>query len=166
MTQQRIVWTLTGLVAGLGIAQFWPHEPVAAGTSDRDAKFGMCTCPVSFVDGTEGVFVIDYLTGQLKGGVVNARQNIFTNFYYRNLAADFQVDPKAKPAYAMVAGNRGQNVGQNGVTLGAGTIYVAELTSGKVVAYTFPYTEVRGKTPAVQMTPMDTFPFRDPVVRD
>jgi hypothetical protein len=163
---QKIVWMLTGLVAGLGIAQFWPHEPVRAATADRDDKFGMTTCPVSFVDGTEGVFVIDYLTGQLKGGMVNPRMGVFTNFYFRNLAADFNVDPKAEPHYAMVAGARGQNIGQAGRTLSAGTIYVAELTSGQVVAYTFPYVELRKVAPPVQMTPMDKFQFREPVIRD
>ena len=166
MSQHKIVWMLTGLVAGLGIAQFWPHEPVAAATADRDSKFGMVTCPVSFVDGSEGVFVIDYLTGELKGGMINARVGKFTNFYYRSLAADFNVDPKAEPHYVMVSGRRGQNVGQGGLTISAGTIYVGELTSGKIVAYTFPYRELRAPAPPVQMTPMDLFQFREPVIRD
>jgi hypothetical protein len=166
VTHHRIVWTLTGLVAGLCIANFWPHEPVHAGTADRDDKFGLVTCPVSFVDGTEGIFVIDYLTGQVKGGMVNPRMGKFTNFYFRNVAADFNVDPKAEPHYAMVSGTRGQNIGQAGRTLAAGTIYVAELTSGKVVAYTFPYVELRQPAAPVQMTPMDTFQFREPLIRD
>lgn len=166
MKQQKIVWMLTGLVAGLGIAQFWPHEPVAAGTADRDSKFGMATVPVSFTDGTEGVFVIDYLTGELKGAMANPRIGKFTNFYYRSLAADFNVDPKAEPHYVMVTGQRGQNIGQAGVSLAAGMIYVGELTSGKIVAYTFPYRELRVPAPPVQLTPLDLFQFREPVVRD
>ncbi len=166
MKQQKIVWLLTGLVAGLGLARFWPHEPVAAGTADRNAKFGMATCPVSFTDGSEGVFVIDYLTGELKGAMVNPRLGKFTNFYYRSLAADFNVDPKAEPHYALVTGIRGQNIGTAGVSAAAGTVYVGELSSGKVIAYSFPYRELRAPAPPIQMTPTDLFQFREPVIRD
>lgn len=166
MSRQKLVWLGTGLILGLGVAQFWPHEPVSAATADRDEKFGMVTCPMSFTDGTEGVFVIDYLTGQLKGGMVNPRIGKFTNFYFRNLAADFNVDPKAQPHYVMVSGNRGQSIASSGNTLSSGTLYVGELTSGKVVAYVFPYRELRAPAPPVQILPADVFQFREPVIRD
>lgn len=166
MNQQRLVWTLTGLVAGLGIAQFWPHEPVAAGTSDRDAKFGMVTCPVS--GSVEGVFVLDFLTGQLKGALYDPRQGGFNRFYYRNLALDFQVDPSGKPAYAIVSGVSGQGaVGRTGSSAApsSGTIYVAEMTSGTVAAYTAPYT-TRATPKPIEMPVLGTFPFRAPTIRD
>ena len=78
-TNNRMVWLVVGVLAGLCISYFWPHEPVSAATSDRDTNFGLITVPVRDVtiagvrDTMEGVFVIDYLTGRLQGAVINPR---------------------------------------------------------------------------------------------
>lgn len=168
-------WTLlaAGLLAGICVAYFWPHEPAQAITVDRDSKFAMATVPVTAGVsggvagvpgpgslGLEGVFVLDFLTGRLQGAVINNRSGKFTHAYFRNVAADFQVDPQAEPHYAFL-GATANLPGSRGVTPAAGVIYVAELTSGKVIAYSFPYRESNRPLPPVEMTPMDFFQFRE-----
>ena len=161
--ESRMLWLVTGVLAGLCISFFWPHEPVRATTGDRDDKFAMLTVPVGLaISGAEveGVFVLDFLTGTLAGGVLN-KSGAFTASYGRNLAADFNVDPEAQPHYAFVSGLA--NIPSQGrVTMATGVVYVGELTSGKVIAYGFPYNETPRPVPTVQLAPLDQFQFRAP----
>lgn len=151
-----------GIAGGLGIAHFRPSEPLRADQVDRSSKFALLTTPVAFTEATEGIFAIDYLTGQLSGAVMNTKVGRFTNFYFRNIAADFNVDPKTQPSYCVVGG-RGTLPGAGGLTSATSIIYVGELTSGKVVAYGMPYRESAAPLPPVPLTPVADFQFRQPV---
>lgn len=158
----RVVWLGAGLIAGLCIAYFWPHEPVAAASNDRASKFGMLTTPIG---DAEGVYVLDYLTGRISGAVMNTRTGKFGVFYTRVIAADFGINPKTTPQYAFVGG-RALMAGR-GATPAASVIYIAELNSGKVIAYGMKYTTPRGRVRVPQMlTPLDAFPFRQAAPKD
>ena len=158
------LWLATGLLAGLCISYFWPSQQVKATTSDRDDKFAMVTMPVTIaaVPGAEleGVFVLDFLTGQLRGAVLNQKTGTFTHHYMHNVAADFQAGTEAR--YAFVSGianlpNRGR------LTMGTGVLYIAELTSGKVLAYGLSYADTNRPVPPQPLLPLDGFQFRQPV---
>lgn len=158
---RRTVWLLVGLLGGMGLASFWPNEQVQAIATDSSDRFAMTTVDVS-PGQPEAVFVLDYLTGRLTGGLLNAQQGAFTNFYFRNIAADFLVDQNAKPRYTMVTGN-GVIPSGRGATVAQGVLYIAELNSGKVAAYRFPYRISR--QPIGEPFPLELFaffPFRDP----
>ncbi|MCC7420021.1 MAG: hypothetical protein IT428_07070 [Planctomycetaceae bacterium] len=160
---QRWVWLTAGLVGGLCLSYFWPHEPAMAETADRAAKFGLMTCPVQpgvagIAPELEAVFVLDYLTGRLQGAVLNPKVAKFTHAYYRNVAADFNVNPNTDASYAMVAGRNQLQAAK--VPLSTSVIYVGELASGKVAAYVFPYAEARGVVPPIQLEVADYFSFR------
>ena len=134
---RRMVWLLTGVIAGLGLAALWPAEPVHAIATDRSDRFAICTVDVG--PGTsDAVFVLDFLTGRLTGALLNSQSGIFTNFYFRNVAADFIVDPNTKAKYAIIPGAGFLNTG-GGLTTASGVVYIGELSSGKLVAYRFPY---------------------------
>ncbi|MGE5192415.1 MAG: hypothetical protein ACM3U2_07915, partial [Deltaproteobacteria bacterium] len=97
MAANRVAWLACGLVAGLAIAYFWPHEPAYATTADRDTQFSMVTCQVGvnaagIQDAMDAVFILDFLTGQLKGAAINRQVGKFASFYFRDLAKDFDVD--------------------------------------------------------------------------
>ncbi|MCA9068933.1 MAG: hypothetical protein KDA84_08425, partial [Planctomycetaceae bacterium] len=161
----RFLWLIAGLAVGLGISWFWPQEPMHAGTSDRDEKFAMLTVPVKDVqfagvrDHLEAVFVLDFLTGQLKGAVLG-KTGKFTHFYFRNVAADFQVNPAATPHYAFVQGTAQlPSTRQN--TMATGVIYVGELSSGKIGAYGFTYNDTNRPVGPIALAPMHTFAFRE-----
>lgn len=164
----RAVWLVLGLVAGLGVSYLWPREAAYAMSNDRDAKFAMCTCPVGGLIGVsnpiDGVFVLDFLTGSLKGAVLNLQVGKFSSFYVRDLAKDFKIDPQEEPHYAFVAGNA-QISGRGGVNFATGVIYVGELTSGKVMCYGFPWRDTPEPTPVTQLGLVDAFQFRQPSER-
>lgn len=157
MTHHRMAWLVAGVIVGLGISYFWPHEPVQAVGSDSNPKFAMTTVPVSIVNDIEGIFVLDFLTGRLTGGVLNTQNGRFFNAYQRNVAGDFQVDTEAK--YVMVAGQANlPNQGQ--VPRASGVLYIGELTSGRVICYSFPFAQ--GNRPSqAPLQPVDGFQFRE-----
>ena len=158
------VWLMTGLVAGASFVSIWPHEPLAAETSDRNEKFGLITCPVT--GETEAVFVIDYLTGRLSGAVLSRTRNggsAFLNFYYRNLAEDFKVGAAGEPYYAIATG-RSEIPNRGGQQWGGFALYVAEMTSGKVGGYAVPYSITQKQQAPVPLVPIDSFPFREATV--
>lgn len=158
---RRTVWLLAGLLAGLGLATLWPTEKVQAIATGQSDRFAVTTVEVS-PGQPEAVFVLDFLTGRLTGGLLNPQAGGFTNFYFRNVAADFLVEQNAKPKYAMITGNGAVNSGR-GVTFALGVLYIAELNSGKLAAYRFPYRNTR--QPILEPFPLELFaffPFRDP----
>ena len=158
LTNNRFGLLIVGAVFGAAITTIWPHEPLHA-TTDRDSKFAISTCNVSPT--VEGIFVLDFLTGQLTGGVISPQAGKFQYAYQRNVAADFGVNPSAEPHYAIVcAGARLPN-GRGGVSLGQGIVYVAELSSGRVVAYSFPYRDNNRSGGIAQLIPLDNFQFRE-----
>jgi hypothetical protein len=157
-----MTWLAVGVAAGLCISYFWPHEPALAVTTDRDSKFAMATIALTPIDTVEGIFVLDFLTGQLTGAVLNNKMGKFMTQYSRNIAVDFQVDPKAEPHYAIVSGLANLPSGR-GVNPATGVIYIGELTSGKVICYSFPV-RVATQPQVSPLTPIDFFQFREPVV--
>ena len=151
-----------GLLLGLGIATLWPNRPVAASTSDRNEKFGMCT--VAMTEGLEAVFVLDFLTGRLTGACLGRQGNGFVQFFAADVAADLAVKSGSKPQYAMTPGFatiRGTPAAQPA----ASVIYVAELSSGLVGCYAIPFRLPNAKSNnIVKLTPLDRYQFREAAV--
>ena len=55
-----------GILVGLGIACFSPHEPTYAATIEAAGRFSVLTIPMqNEADSSpDGVIVVDYMTGQ------------------------------------------------------------------------------------------------------
>jgi hypothetical protein len=166
-SDRKLVWLTLGFAAGLAMASIWPHEPLQAASSDRNEKFAIITAPVTagggLVGGSEAVFVVDFLTGRLSGARLSRTRRsgtAFINFYFRNLAEDFQVNAGGEPYYAVTAG-AAEIQSQGGAQWGQSALYVAELNSGKVGAYAIPFTVSQTPQPPVPLVPIDTFPFRE-----
>jgi len=160
-SDHRWYWMGIGLAAGLAAAFVWPHEHAAATVADRNDKFAVVTAEVDFTQTVEGVFVLDFLTGQLRGAVPNPTGGGFAALYGRNVAADFQVDPSAPATYAIVSARLNPQRSARGAAPAASLLYVAELNSGKVIAYSFPVPAGRGGLAELQ--PVANFPFREAV---
>lgn len=161
----RVSWLACGLAAGLAIAYLWPHEPAYATNADRDTQFMMITIPVGtsaagINDPMDGVFILDFLTGQLKGAVMSRQARAFVSFYFRDLAKDFEVQGDADPHYCMVSGYA-QLTNQGGTQMASGMLYIGELNSGKLAAYAFPWHE-QGTPGPVALTPIDVFQWKTP----
>lgn len=166
--ERRFVWMGLGLVAGLCLAYCWPHETAQAVATDRDDRFAVCTVETQTNFGMpEAVFVMDFLTGRLTGAQLNQQSYAFTNFWFRNVAADFGLKPSAaaKAKYCIIPGNA-YLTSAGGATVSSGVIYVGELTSGKVVCYTFSVRNSKTPLPVMQLDPIAFFPFREAVAEN
>ncbi len=141
-SDSRMLWLVVGVLAGLCISYFWPHEPAVASATDRNEKFAMSTCYVT--NALEAVFVLDFLTGRLTGSVLNRQGRELVATYTANVAEDFDVNPEVKPTYAIVCG-RAEIQGRGGNQYGYSMIYIGELSSGQVIAYAIPYKQFNRK---------------------
>ena len=165
ITENRFVWLVVGLILGMGVSWFWPHEPAMAVTTDRSSRFALATSEVSILGAsTEALFVLDFLTGDLKGAVLNSRVGKFSSFYYRKISGDFnvQAEKDKTPQYAIVSG-RANLPSARGVSPAAGVLYIAELTSGKVMCYSYPYSNNNRAAGPIPLVPIDGFSFREAV---
>ena len=161
-TRKKFMWLTVGTLAGICVSYFWPHEPAAyAITTDRAEEFMVFTAPVGVLTEAEAVFVLDFLTGQLRGAVLNNKVGKFTNFYQRNISADFGVDdPSTEPHYAVVAG--AANLPSRGrFTTASGVIYIAEVNSGICICYAFEYRESTTNVPTFELAKADVFQWRE-----
>lgn len=160
--RQRWINLGLGFLAGCLFAYAWPHEPALAVVADRDDNFSLMTCDVSIANPLQAVFITDFTSGSLKGAILNRQAAKFHIFYYADLATDFQVDPALEAHYAVVNGQVNLS-GGGGQSLASNVIYVAEETSGKIIAYAFEYQDVPGILERPQkMIPLDAFQWRKP----
>ena len=161
--ERKLFWLLSGVIGGLCLAYFWPHEPAYAMATDRDARFAICTVPVSPAS-PDAVFVLDFLTGRLTGALLNMQSATFTNFWFANVAEDFKIPGKGdKSKFTIIPGNGFLNAaaGGGGETPSLGLIYVAEMTSGKVGCYTFHFRNQMQPSEPMRLEPVNYFLFRE-----
>ena len=145
-------------------ASFLNATQVGAMATHGNESVIMCTGEVDV--GVEAVYVLDVVTGELRGGVLNIRSGRFTTGYsYSNVAKDLEADAVKNPKYLMVTGEFQTTQGFGGANgrIGRGVIYIAETNSGRVAAYAVPWTSAR----LAAMNPMQgtlqllaVFPFR------
>lgn len=153
-----------GVVLGAGAMMVVPQAPLKAASSNSNDKFSMTTVPVTtnLID-TEAVFVLDHLTGVLRGGVLNQQTGGFATTYLHNVAADFQINPATpEPKYSIVGGPATMRAA-GGNLPASGVIYVAELTSGGVLAYGFAAPGRRGGGAPLPLVRLDGFSFREAI---
>jgi hypothetical protein len=133
-----LVAVVIGLLGGLALSGFWPHTPLYAVATDRIDTFGMATGPVDAE--VEAVYFLDFLTGDLKAVVLGKQLGTWTGFFQANVSADLGIDARQNPKFLMVTGmcslRRGGGSRQQP---SSAMCYVAEITSGKVVAYAIPW---------------------------
>jgi hypothetical protein len=128
-----------GVAGGMVLSGVLPHSPLYAVATDRMDTFGMATGPLEAE--VEAVYFLDFLTGDLRAVVLGKQPGTWTGFFQANVAADLGVDPQKNPKYLMVTGMN--NLRRSGGTRqmpSTAMCYVAEITSGQVVAYAVPWT--------------------------
>ena len=156
----RLGWLVLGIAIGGGVSWAWPSQTAVAFSSDRNDKFAVTTAMTGPT--SEAVFVLDFLTGQIRGFSLNRTANQYMWIYSRSIAQDFGVDPNKPARYAIVSG-MAQASGRGGAAFAPSYLYVAELSTGKVQAYAIPYRTQRGTTPT-QLIPVPAvnFAFAEP----
>jgi hypothetical protein len=156
MPNQSAVWLLTGLLAGVGLVVFLQGQPAQATATDHSDDFAIATGHLS--SEIEAVYLLDFKTGYLQGTVMNRQTGKFQQFYKRELAQDFGLAARQKPKFIMVTG--AMQSAQSQVPINH-VLYVAELNSGKLAAYSMPYRgEVRAGTTSEALMVLDATQFR------
>lgn len=173
-----IACTASGLAAGMWLSQgksatsdslsqfSLPELKAHATASAAHDNFVVATGFVE--DGTEGLFFLDFLTGDLKGAVINNRGPGFNAFYRYNIAGDFAAAAAKNPKYLMVTGQARDMQGGGG-RLARTVLYVVEATSGQMVVYGLPYSRTAQSGRQVQrgtFIPLARGSLRDEFVRD
>jgi hypothetical protein len=123
----------------LGVFGVWPGASLHATATDRVDSFAIATGALD--SEVEGVYFLDFLTGDLNVAALSKQQNTgwIANFR-RNVAKDLGVDMQKNPKFMMVTGVNSMRRGPTGSQQPSyATCYVAELTSGKVAAYVVPW---------------------------
>ncbi len=100
-------------------------------------------------EGTEGVFILDFLTGDLQCWVINPRVGQFTNLFKTNIIADLGVEQGKTPDYTMTAGVADFR-GPASNNFGRSVIYVADGNTGNVACYAVPWNRQLASTASVQ----------------
>ncbi len=159
--------TAAGMLVGTLLANQWQTPVVeATATSERDDLL-IATGPVDG-DG-EALFILDTLTGDLKAYTMHPRLAKFTGFFQTNVLKDLQITNPKRARFTMVTGlqrfRRGPGVAQLADTV----LYVAELSTGRMVAYGMPWNRAfrtSAQGPNAALIPLDGRQFRQVQIRD
>jgi hypothetical protein len=127
-----------GLVVGLVLGGFWPYIPLHAVSTDRADTYAIATGPVDAE--VEAVYLLDFLTGDLGALILGKQPGSWGGFFKTNVAADLAVDPQKNPKFLMVTGVTAlRRAGGNRSQFSSACCYVAEITSGRLAAYSIPW---------------------------
>ncbi|MEE8450401.1 MAG: hypothetical protein V3R99_00750 [Thermoguttaceae bacterium] len=142
-----LIWLGVGLVGGLMMGGLWPDTPLHAVATDRSGdQYIMTTAPID--EETEGIYVLDCLTGELGMSLMNPMVGKFygnqvgafaTPLAVRPILTDFGIDPSKNPRFMMVSGLTRTQRSSGSLQLSRSMVYVMEVTTGKVIAYVFQY---------------------------
>jgi hypothetical protein len=88
---------------------------------------------------SEGLFVLDYLTGDLQCWVLNSRTGTFLGQFKHNVVADLGIEKGKQPDYAMVTGTISPRGFSGNVKPANSVLYVADCNSGNVAVYAVPW---------------------------
>lgn len=150
---------LFGIAVGATAVWLLPQQPLTAGTANSADMFSMVTVPVEGIADTEAVFVLDHLTGIIRGGRLNNRTSKFTHQYVHSVADDFKLQGQKNPEYTIVSGSA-QLAGQ-GPQPALGLLYIGEKSTGAVIAYGFEMPQGRGSNQPQPLYKLDGFFFRE-----
>jgi len=152
------VWQVVAIGAvGMAVAGWLrPIGSVQALTSLANDAFAVCTVPVD--GGNEGVFILDFETGDLSGAVINPATGRFGVSYKHNVLADLGFKPGQvkNPKFLLVSGVA--EMRQTPVPVAPSVLYFTDSTTGATVAYGIPWNAQQaqaGQPIVAKLVPLD-----------
>lgn len=125
--------------------------PLRAMAAHGNDNFAIATGTVD--DEVEGLYTLDFLTGDLQCFVVNPRNGALGGWFKTNVAKDLQMDAGNKKANFLLVTGTIQTQGYSGNQRPAGSLcYVIDGNTGNAAAYSFPW----GKSMIAQGVPQST----------
>lgn len=132
-------WRRPLAVVFTAVAAFAASASTASATgTDKSENLILAT---GLLDGQNEIVVcLDVVSGTLKGFVINTNtRQFFATYTAPSVAGDLNVAKGRDPKYSLVTGMAGFKPGPGGAKLGTCVIYVAEESSGNMVAYAVPW---------------------------
>lgn len=128
-------------------------ERVFAATAVADDSFAVCTAPLG--DGIEGLFLLDFETGDLTGGVLNRTTAKFTAGYRHNVLKDldFKAGKVKGPRFLLTTG-MADFAGNAAANMAVSVLYVTDAGTGITVAYAIPWNAQQAAAGGVVTSPL------------
>jgi hypothetical protein len=114
--------------------------------------FAIATGPID--DDVEGLFTLDFLTGDLSCYVINPRNGLMGGMFKANVANVLKVEKGKKPAYLMVTGTIQVAGTAGGQRPAASLCYVCDANSGDIAAFSFPWVKAATNVGVAQASDM------------
>jgi len=144
------------VAGGSVVASLAPPTRVAAVTALAQESFAVCTAPVDA--GVEAIFVLDFETGDITGGVINQNTSRFGVGFRHNVLKDLDFKKVKDPKFLLIPG-QATFTGQASGRLARTVLYVTDAATGATVAYGIPWNSQQmagGAAPPVQpLMPLD-----------
>lgn len=125
--------------------------PLAASSSDSSDTLAVASGPIS--DDSEGVFFLDFNTGDLQCLVYYPRTGRFGARYFTNVRAQLGNTGK-NSRYVMVTGAIANRATSGGARPGNCLVYVTDVTTGIFAAYAVPWDRNAESTGRPQVAPL------------
>ena len=167
-----------GVVLGLwasgrgGVTHNWAarfprlrEQVLHASTASGGDNFAVATGAID--QDAEGIFVLDFLTGNLQCSVLNRNTMKFSALFRTNVAKDLGQTKNSK--YQMVTGLVNFRRGGGTYRPGMSVVYVLDSSSGRLMAYGVPWLREAAATGRPQigsLLPIDALQVRMVQVRD
>ena len=127
-----------------------PVQALHASATHGSDNFAIATGDIS--DGVEGIFFLDFLTGELQCHVLNPRTGALGGMFKHNVVADLGIERGKKPQYLMVTGRA--SFRGSGVRPADSVVYVVDGNTGNFAAYILPWNRQAVNVGVVQANPM------------
>lgn len=147
-----LIGSLTTRVAGRAAGLTFPETALHASATDSGETFAMATGLIA--DGVEGVFFLDFLTGDLQCWVMNNRTGQMGGHFKHNISRDLGIIQGKTPRFLMVTGVAPMTRGSSGIRPADCIVYVADAKSGNFAAYALPFNRNAFNANAPQIAPM------------
>jgi len=145
----------------------FPETLLHATATESSQTLSIATGTVD--ESMEGLFLLDFLTGDLQCRVLNHRSGKFNAAFQANVMTDLGIDAQQKnPKYLMVTGASNFARGLAGSRMGNTVVYVVDGNTGRYVVYAVPWRrelQSAGRPQLGQLILMDAGNARTAAVR-
>ncbi len=119
----------------------FPETALRATATDSGETFAIATGPVA--DGIEGIFFLDFLTGDIQCWVIHPRTGMTGGYFVENVVDDLGIEAggagRKVPHYLMVTGQAPMQRGTSMLKPCDSLVYVADAATGNFVVYALPW---------------------------
>jgi hypothetical protein len=149
----------TGMMVGVLVATYhragkiaFPETILNATATHGGRTMAMATGPID--GGVEGLFVLDFITGELQCSVLHPRSGQVGGLYRHNVVQDLGVEIGKQPSYLMVTGIANFRTAGGNLRPAETVVYVADENTGNFAAYMLPWNRGAAQYNFAQVNPM------------